>query len=127
MSKNPRENFILSGFICILFGAFFTIDGVYVLASTIGVFGILLFIIGMSLKSNIGLSESEIRNLSPSEENFPDAGRVMYRVDTTIDEPIQTTILCGPCGKITTVDGGRPASFTCGNCSQLLWSTGEEE
>ena len=24
MSRNPRENFILSGFICIAFGAFFT-------------------------------------------------------------------------------------------------------
>jgi len=38
-------------------------------------------------------------NWSPSPESLPDAGRVMYRVDTSLDEPIRTSILCGACGE----------------------------
>ena len=93
MSLNPRENLILGGFICISFGAFFTVAGVYTLASTVGVLGILLFIVGMSLKSNIGMSDAEVRSWRPEEGQLPDAGRVMYRVDVTIDEPIESTIV----------------------------------
>ena len=61
MARNPRENLIIGGFICIAFGAFFTVAGVYTLASTVGVLGIILFVFGMSLKSKLGLSESAIR------------------------------------------------------------------
>ena len=57
------------------FGAFFTVAGVYTLASTVGVLGVLLFVIGMSLKSNIGMSETEVRNWRPDEGQLPDAGR----------------------------------------------------
>ena len=46
MSRNPRENLILGGFICIAFGAFFTVSGVYALASTVGILGIALFVLG---------------------------------------------------------------------------------
>ena len=126
MSRNPRENLILGGFICIAFGAFFTVAGIYTLASTVGVGGILLFIVGMSLKSNIGLSEDDVRNWRPSEGQLPDAGRVMYRVDVTIDEPIESTIVCGPCGKVTVFAGPKPASFICQHCNVELWNTEEE-
>ena len=88
MARNPRENLILGGFICIAFGAFFTVAEVYTLASTVGVLGIALFVIGMSLKSNIGLSKEAVRNWRPAEGKLPDAGRVMYRVDVTIDDEI---------------------------------------
>tara|TARA_B100000963_G_scaffold101641_1_gene87941 strand:+ start:8486 stop:8866 length:381 start_codon:yes stop_codon:yes gene_type:complete len=126
MSRNPRENLILGGFICIAFGAFFTVAGIYTLASTVGVGGILLFIVGMSLKSNIGLSEDDVRNWRPSEGQLPDAGRVMYRVDVTIDEPIESTIVCGPCGKVTVFPGPKPTSFICQHCNVELWNTEEE-
>lgn len=126
MSRNPRENLILAGFICIIFGAFFTVSGVYTLASTVGVLGILLFVVGMSLKSNIGMSEVEVRNWRPDEGQLPDAGRVMYRVDVTLDEPIESTIVCGPCGKISVHKGPKPDSFICPQCDIQLWSEEEE-
>tara|TARA_B100000945_G_C20386853_1_gene600177 strand:- start:905 stop:1285 length:381 start_codon:yes stop_codon:yes gene_type:complete len=126
MTRNPRENLILGGFICIAFGAFFTVAEVYTLASTVGVLGIALFVIGMSLKSNIGLSKEAVRNWRPAEGQLPDAGRVMYRVDVTIDEPIESTIVCGPCGEITVHKGPKPDSFTCSQCNIELWSAEEE-
>ena len=126
MSRNPRENLILGGFICIAFGAFFTVAGVYTLASTVGVLGIALFVIGMSLKSNIGLSKEAVRNWRPAEGQLPDAGRVMYRVDVTMDEPIESTIVCGPCGEITLHKGPKPDSFTCPQCNIELWNAEEE-
>lgn len=126
MSRNPRENLILGGFICIAFGAFFTVAGVYTLASTVGVLGVLLFVIGISLKSNIGMSETEVRNWRPDGGQLPDAGRVMYRVDVTLDEPIESTIVCGPCGKITVHSGPKPEKFTCPQCKIELWSNEEE-
>ena len=126
MSRNPRENLILGGFICITFGAFFTVSGVYALASTVGILGIALFVLGMSLRSNIAMSEAAVRDWRPAEGQLPDAGRVMYRVDVTIDEPIESTIVCGPCGKITTKPGIKPVQFTCRHCDIELWNDGEE-
>ncbi len=126
MSRNPRENPILGGFVCIVFGAFFTISGVFVLASTVGVLGIALFAIGMSLRSNLGMSEEAVRNWRPAEGQLPDAGRVMYRVDVTIDEPIESTIVCGPCGKITIHPGPKPIRFVCNHCGIELWNDEEE-
>tara|TARA_Y100000766_G_scaffold80697_1_gene68675 strand:- start:763 stop:1143 length:381 start_codon:yes stop_codon:yes gene_type:complete len=126
MSRNPRENLILGGFICIAFGAFFTVAGVYTLASTVGVLGIALFVIGMSIKSDVGLSKEAVRNWRPAEGQLPDAGRVMYRVDVTIDEPIESTIVCGPCGELTVHKGPKPSSFTCPQCNIELWNDEEE-
>ena len=124
--RNPRENFILSGVICICFGAFFSVAGIFTLAGTVGISGIVLFIIGMGIKSDMGLSEKEIREWLPSSEGMPDAGRVMYRVDTTIDEPITTSILCGACSHIEVVDGKKPAAWVCPNCDLQLWLEEEE-
>ena len=126
MSRNPRENLILGGFICIAFGAFFTVAGVYTLASTVGVLGIALFVIGMSIKSNVGLSKEAVRNWRPAEGQLPDAGRVMYRVDVTIDEPIESTIVCGPCGELSVHKGPIAPSFTCPQCNIELWNDEEE-
>ena len=117
---------ILGGFICITFGAFFTVAGIYTLASTVGVLGILLFVVGMGLRSNIGLSDADVRNWRPDEGQMPDAGRVMYRVDVTLDEPIESTIVCGPCGKVTVQPGPKPDNFTCPRCNIELWSLEEE-
>ncbi|MGY8734853.1 MAG: hypothetical protein ACKVHN_02255 [Candidatus Poseidoniales archaeon] len=124
--RNPRENFILSGIICIVFGAFFSVAGIFTLAGTIGISGLLLFIIGMSTKSDYSMSKKEIREWLPSSEGMPEAGRVMYRVDTTIDKPITTSILCGSCAHIEVLSGKRPQTYTCVSCERFLWLDEEE-
>lgn len=124
--RNPRENFILSGVVCIVFGAFFSVAEIFLLAGTIGISGVVLFIIGMSLKSDLGLSKKEIREWLPSSEGMPDAGRVMYRVDTTIDKPIMTSILCGACAHIEVVKGRKPQTYSCVSCQKFLWLDEEE-
>ena len=60
----------------------------------------------------MGLSPEAIAEWKPSMEKLPDAGRFMYRVDVTMDEPVKSTILCGPCGNLETVDGSRPSEST---------------
>ena len=124
--RNPRENFILSGIVCIFFGAFFSVAGIFALAGTIGICGIVLFIIGMSTKSDYGMSKKEIREWLPTSEGMPEAGRVMYRVDTTIDQPFTTSILCGSCAHIEVVKGKRPQTYTCISCERFLWLDEEE-
>jgi len=96
------------------------------MGATVGVCGLILFIIGMSMKSNIGMSKEAIEDWTPSGEMLPDAGRVMYRVDVTLDEPIRSTIVCGPCGNVDIQEGSRPQSYTCPKCSILLWESEEE-
>ena len=45
------------------------------------------------------MTPEEIEHWTPAvPRRLPDAGRVMYRVDATLDEPKRSTILCGPCG-----------------------------
>ena len=124
--RNPRENFILSGIICIVFGAFFSVAGIFAVAGTIGISGIVLFIIGMGIKSDYGMSKKEIREWLPTSEGMPEAGRVMYRVDTTIDQPFTTSILCGSCAHIEVVKGKRPQTYTCVSCEKFLWLDEEE-
>jgi hypothetical protein len=57
---------------------------------------------------------------------MPDSGRVMYRVDTTLIEPIRTSILCGKCANIYWIDGTKPKTFDCPNCLITLWHEEEE-
>ena len=108
MVRNVRENLILSGMICIVFGAFLSVGGVLSMGAVIGVSGVLLFVIGMSTPSQRTMNKEDIAAWKPSAEQLPDANRIMYRVDVTIDEPKKTTILCGPCGVVTELDGERP-------------------
>ena len=122
--QNRRENFLLSGCVCICIGAI-VFFGVNIAAGGIlGLSGMLLFLIGMSTPSEMGMSEQEIREWLPSAEALEDAGKVMYRVDTTIDQPIKTSILCGSCSHIEVIDGPRPSRWVCPKCDMSLW---EEE
>ncbi|MDA7845722.1 hypothetical protein N9J16_00525 [Candidatus Poseidoniaceae archaeon] len=125
MLRNGRENFLIGAMICIVMGAFLTVGGVYSMGATIGVSGLVLFVVGMSMKTQRGMTPEEIETWTPEAEQLPDAGRVMYRIDTTLDEPIRTSVLCGPCGKVTLVDGSKPAYFSCPECEIHLWD--EEE
>ncbi len=126
MVRNVRENLILSGMICIAFGAFLSVGGVLSMGAVIGVSGVLLFVIGMSTPSQRTMNEEDIAAWKPSAEQLPDANRIMYRVDVTIDEPNKKTILCGPCGVVNELDGDRPTSFTCPECNTFLYEDDEE-
>ena len=95
------------------------------MALTVGLFGIVFFIVGMSMSRQVGLSPEAIAEWQPEGETLRDAGRFMYRVDVTLDEPIRSSILCGACGHVHVQDGSKPSSFTCPNCAVQLWE--EEE
>lgn len=94
------------------------------MAVTVGLFGIVFFLVGMTLGRQRELSPEAVAGWAPEGELLPDAGRFMYRVDVTLDEPIRSSILCGPCGHITLRDGSKPSAFSCPKCDRLLW---EEE
>ena len=124
--KNRRENFLISGIVLIIFGALFSLGVNIVMGAVVGLSGIVCFIVGMSVPSDMGMSPEAIENWKPSMEKLHDAGRFMYRVDVTMDEPIKSTILCGPCGHLETVDGARPVEYTCPACGRQLWADEEE-
>ena len=123
--KNRRENFLLWNSIDCIRSIIFS--GVNIaMGGVVGISGIICFIIGMSIPSQMGMSPEAVSDWKPSMERLPDAGRFMYRVDVTMDEPIKSTILCGPCGNLETIDGPRPSEYICPACSKLLWSNEEE-
>ncbi|MBL6748256.1 MAG: hypothetical protein ISP85_04645 [Candidatus Poseidonia sp.] len=124
MSRLSRENFLITGFVCIVFGAFLSVANLGSFAVTIGMFGIVFFITGMSMSRQVGLSPEAVAAWQPDGEPLPDAGRVMFRVDVTLDEPVSSSILCGPCGHVEVREGRKPSRYTCSNCDRLLW---EEE
>ena len=96
------------------------------MGAIVGISGIFCFIIGMSTPSEMELSPEAVAAWEPSMELLPDAGRFMYRVDVTMDEPINTTILCGPCGNLETIEGPRPEQYACPGCNRQLWDSEEE-
>lgn len=123
--QHVRENFLIAGLICLTAGAFFSVAGILSLAGTIGLSGVVLFLLGMTMKSDRSLSPEEIANWMPESTKLPDAGRVMYRVDVTLDEPKKCTVLCGPCGHLEALETDRPVEYSCPACSIVLWD--EEE
>ena len=72
------------------------------------------------------ISEEEILSWEPDKTQMPESGRVMYRIDTTLIEPIRTSILCGKCGNIYWEEGVKPKSFDCPDCLITLWYEEEE-
>ena len=125
LTRLTKENFLLTGLICIVFGAFLTVGGLGPMAATVGLFGIAFFLVGMTMGRRQEMSPAEVAAWSPEQAQLPDAGRFMFRVDVTLDEPVQSSILCGPCGHIEVVPGHRPSEFTCSSCGRQLWE--EEE
>ena len=125
MTRLSRENFLITGFVCILFGASMSVANLGPMAMTVGLFGVVFFVVGMSMGRQTGLSPEAIAAWRPEGEMLADAGRFMYRVDVTLDEPIRSSILCGPCGHVTLREGAKPAAFVCPKCERQLWE--EEE
>tara|TARA_B100001027_G_scaffold204427_1_gene166570 strand:+ start:106 stop:483 length:378 start_codon:yes stop_codon:yes gene_type:complete len=125
MTRLSRENFLITGFFCILFGASMSVAGLGPMAMTVGLFGVVFFVVGMSLGRRTGLSPEAVAQWQPDGGALPDAGRFMFRVDVTLDEPVRTSVLCGACGHVEVLNGPRPSRFTCPACGTRLWD--EEE
>ena len=98
------------------------------LAAPAGIVGGGLLVWAISMKEEPkGLSEKEISRWSPEAEALPPGagGSVMYRVDTTLDDPVRTSILCGSCGHLEWNDCRKPSAFACIGCWQQLWEEAE--
>ena len=107
-------------------GALMSLAVNIVMGAISGLSGIICFFIGMSTPTDMSMSPEAVAAWTPSIERLPDAGRFMYRVDVTMDEPIKSTILCGPCGSLDTIDGPKPEEYICPSCNRQLWYSEEE-
>lgn len=98
------------------------------IAAPSGIIGcaMLIWAIGMRDEPK-PMSDLEISRWTPDAEVLPPGagGSVMFRVDTTLDSPVRTSILCGPCGHVEWIDGKRPPDYACIGCGRELWE--EEE
>ena len=74
--KNRRENFLICGIVLIVFGALFSLGVNIAMGGVVGISGIVCFIIGMSVPSQMGLSPEAVAEWTPSIERLPDAGRL---------------------------------------------------
>ena len=130
-----RKNFILSGWICFVLGTGVFFSGMngapIVIGTTISLAGLILIFIGISSKDQ-GLTPNQIEAWMPSrndldEPNIPnfENKKIKFRIDTTLDEPIKTSILCGNCSELTIIENIKPNFFKCPNCKIELWN--EEE
>ncbi len=101
--------------------------GAYAIGTPLAVGGIILHILAIvSPLGTDGMTDVQIQHWAPDADPMPPGAgeKIMFRVDTTLDEPIQTTVLCGACGTLTRGNGPRPASYICPSCGVELW---EEE
>ena len=122
-------NILISGWACTLIGTgiIFTMSeptGLLV-GTPLLIAGFPLLLVALS-RGRQASGEQADPNWSPSSEYLPDAGRVMYRVDTSLDEPIRTSILCGACGEVDWVEGKKPLRHICTGCGIFLWNEEEE-
>ena len=128
-SVSSGWNILISGWACTLIGTgiLFTMPeptGLLV-GTPLLIAGFPLLLVALS-RGRQASEEKADPNWSPSSESLPDAGRVMYRVDTSLDEPIRTSILCGACGEVGWADGKKPLRYICAGCGILLWNEEEE-
>ena len=129
--RHVKINIIISGWVCIIIGSVLLFSSgesslVLSFAAPISVLGLILLILGLMYKNEVSIDPQEILSWEPDKTEMPDSGRVMYRVDTTLIEPIRTSILCGKCGNIYWNEGVKPKSFDCPDCLITLWHEEEE-
>ena len=82
-------------------------------------------IVGITMGSDAEKSPLH-KEWEPSAIELRDAGGPMFRIDTTLDEPIRTSILCGRGAEITWIEGRKPKTFICPSCGNNLWKSEEE-
>ena len=127
--SNRQLNTIISAWLCIAIGSGLTLsDGSTFslgLSVPLSIGGVILLVVGIAM-GNDAEEFSLNEEWEPSAIELRDAGRPMFRVDTTLDEPIRTSILCGRCAEITWKEGRKPKKFTCPSCGVDLWKSEEE-
>ena len=127
--SNRQLNTIISAWLCIAIGSGLTLsDGSTFslgLSVPLSIGGVILLVVGIAM-GNDAEEFSLNEEWEPSAIELRDAGRPMFRVDTTLDEPIRTSILCGRCAEITWTEGRKPKTFTCPSCGVDLWKSEEE-
>ena len=126
-----KLNIVISGWLCILLGSLLLFSSgesslILSIAAPISVLGLVLLILGLMYKDENSVNSEEILSWEPDKTQMPESGRVMYRIDTTLIEPIRTSILCGKCGNIYWEEGVKPKSFDCPDCLIALWYEEEE-
>ncbi len=128
-ASNSQLNIVISAWICIASGSGLILYGgsdfLIALSAPLSIGGVILLILGISMggEENSGI---EVERWQPVATEMPDAGRPMYRIDTTLDDPIRTSVLCGRCAEITWTEGKKPNKFICPSCETLLWDSEEE-
>jgi hypothetical protein len=95
-------------------------------AVPLAIAGIVLLVVGLGMAAEENVDPEKVAAWEPDSTKMPDAGRVMYRIDTTLEPPIRTSVLCGRCGNLDWVDGPKPKTHSCNSCSTLLWESEEE-
>ena len=127
--SNRQLNTIISAWLCIAIGSGLTLsDGSTFsigLSAPLSIGGVVLLLVGITMRNDAEKSQSHIE-WEPSAAELRDAGRPMFRIDTTLDYPIRTSILCGRCAEITWTEGRKPKTFTCPSCGVDLWKSEEE-
>ena len=127
--SNRQLNTIISAWLCIAIGSGLTLsDGSTFsigLSAPLSIGGVVLLLVGITMGNDPEKSPSHIE-WEPSAAELRDAGRPMFRIDTTLDDPIRTSILCGRCAEITWTEGRKPKTFTCPSCGVDLWKSEEE-
>ena len=130
-ASHVRMNMVISAWACLILGAgiiFGTNGDTFALAvgAPVSIAGAMLLFFALGMPSEAAVDPEELAAWAPDAVKMPDAGRVMYRVDTSLDAPIRTSILCGRCGHLEWVDGRKPAEYDCVGCSTMLWVAEEE-
>ena len=129
--SNLRANTVLAAWVCIALGSGIILtSGISAFALAVAVpltiAGIVLLVVGLGMAAEENADPEKVAAWEPDSTKMPDAGRVMYRVDTTLESPIRTSVLCGRCGNLDWVDGPKPKTHSCNSCSTLLWEFEEE-
>ena len=130
--QHLRNNLFIASWTLILLAAGISVGlpgaGGLAIAAPAGIVGSLMLVWAISMKEEPkGMSQHDISEWAPEAEamNPGAGGSVMYRVDTTLDDPIRTSILCGACGNLEWIDGKKPGEYVCPGCGKELWE--EEE
>mgnify|MGYP001254536868 CR=1 FL=1 len=128
---SSKVNTVLAAWACLILGGGIALTSdasEFALATAVPlvIAGAVLLMIGLGMEDEGSSDPNSVADWEPDSTKMPDAGRVMFRVDTTLDPPIRTSILCGRCGKVDWVDGRKPKSHTCSECDTLLWESEEE-
>ena len=128
---SSKVNTVLAAWACLILGGGIALTSdasEFTLATAVPlvIAGAVLLMIGLGMEDEGSSDPNSVADWEPDSTKMPDAGRVMFRVDTTLDPPIRTSILCGRCGKVDWVDGRKPKSHTCSECDTLLWESEEE-